>query len=293
MEFYLYRRIAEAVGFFTSGFDPFKYAKLESLHGKINEITAIAHNLGRANRPFRELLLYNLWGNRADLSQFHQPDGHMPGSGGKNIIIDDIDKAAELLGRGLGQVDVMLDNSGLELAVDLISVFHLIDGKAAGKVYLHTKDYPIFVSDAMPDDIMHTVECFKDSEDSVLKNIGEKLASYIEEKTVVIKTDPFWVLPEPFESFTPGLSDHFKKSDLVIAKGDLNYRRLVEDRCWDYTTDIRDVAGYFPANLLIIRSLKSELMLGITAETVRWLFDEDPDWLVNGKYGMVQLLMKG
>lgn len=292
VEFYLYRRIMEATGYFSNKLDPFKYTKLDSLHGKINEIITIANKLNEINRPLRELLIYNLWGNRADLSQFNQPGTYLTGGNESNMVINDVDRVISLFEKNLDQVDILLDNSGLELSMDLIMVYYLLEEKIAKRLYLHTKNYPIFVSDALPEDIMYTIEYFKGSGDSVLKNIGEKLSSYIHKKTIMIDTDPFWTLPEPFANFNPRLRKHFSKSDLVISKGDLNYRRLVEDRYWDYIADIKDVIEYFPANVLIIRALKSELMLGATEENVKRLFNEDPEWLVNGKFGMIQLIEK-
>lgn len=42
--------------------------------------------------------------------------------------------------------------------------------------------------------------------------------------------------------------------------------------------------------MLIIRSLKSELMLGLTQNTFHKLFGKDPNWLINGQYGIIQLM---
>lgn len=49
------------------------------------------------------------------------------------------------------------------------------------------------------------------------------------------------------------------ESALVFLKGDANYRRLIGDRLWPTDTPFSDVAGYFPAKLCALRTLKAEL----------------------------------
>lgn len=46
---------------------------------------------------------------------------------------------------------------------------------------------------------------------------------------------------------------------MVFLKGDANYRRLIGDRLWSTDTPFLDVAGYFPARLCALRTLKAEL----------------------------------
>jgi hypothetical protein len=45
---------------------------------------------------------------------------------------------------------------------------------------------------------------------------------------------------------------------------------------------------YFPAPLLALRVLKAELALGLDAGKVEQLNSEDPEWLVNGNWGVIQ-----
>lgn len=49
------------------------------------------------------------------------------------------------------------------------------------------------------------------------------------------------------------------ESSMVFVKGDANYRRLIGDRLWPTDTPFPDVAGYFPARLCALRTLKAEL----------------------------------
>jgi hypothetical protein len=77
-------------------------------------------------------------------------------------------------------------------------------------------------------------------------------------------------------------------ADLVIAKGDANYRRLVGDAHWPPTASFRRATAYFPAPLVTLRTLKSELILGLRVGDAERLQALDPQWRVNGKRGVVQ-----
>ena len=292
VEFYFYRQILDALDYFDNKIDPYKLVKQNALLNKITEIKTIAADLDKKIRPLKELLVYNLWSNRADLSLIRQAESTMPDSNENNIIINDIDNILEFFKNKLNQVDIILDNSGLELSTDLIFCYYLMEEKIADKLFLHTKSYPIFVSDAIPDDVLYTLAVFAESDDMILKKIAIKLLSNIEAGQIIIAADQFWTSCGSFLDLNGRLNDHFNNSDLVIIKGDLNYRRLVEDRYWEYTENIHEVVDYFPTSILIIRSLKSELMLGLSNDDVQQLFRKDPEWLTNGKYGVIQLIIK-
>jgi hypothetical protein len=46
-----------------------------------------------------------------------------------------------------------------------------------------------------------------------------------------------------------------------------------------------------PAPLLALRTLKAELACGLTEEQVTRLNEEEADWLVNGRYGVIQFAL--
>jgi hypothetical protein len=75
---------------------------------------------------------------------------------------------------------------------------------------------------------------------------------------------------------------------LVIVKGDANYRRLFGDAHWPPTTSFTAASAYFPAPLLALRTLKSEIVLGLPAGQAARLGAQDPAWLVNGRRGVIQ-----
>jgi len=80
------------------------------------------------------------------------------------------------------------------------------------------------------------------------------------------------------------------EADLLISKGDANYRRLLGDRHWPFTTPFDDIVGYLPAPLLALRTFKSEVAAGLHPEQVADLDKNDPDWLINGKWGVIQFV---
>jgi hypothetical protein len=76
---------------------------------------------------------------------------------------------------------------------------------------------------------------------------------------------------------------------LAIVKGDANYRRLLGDRKWGYTDDFQKVVGAsFPCPVLALRALKAELGCGMDEDQVKRARELDANWLVNGRFGVVQ-----
>ena len=77
--------------------------------------------------------------------------------------------------------------------------------------------------------------------------------------------------------------------DLAFVKGDANYRRLLGDRQWDYSAPFRDVVGcYFPCPVCALRTLKAEVGCGMAREQVERAMALDDEWMVNGRFGVVQ-----
>jgi hypothetical protein len=75
-------------------------------------------------------------------------------------------------------------------------------------------------------------------------------------------------------------------------KGDANYRRAIGDRHWPFTTSVDSVVAYFPTDLLLLRTLKSEMVVGLQADQVQRLNQQYPDWLVKGFCGLIQFIQK-
>ena len=51
----------------------------------------------------------------------------------------------------------------------------------------------------------------------------------------------------------------------------------------------QDILNYFPAPLCALRTLKAELAAGLDAEQTCRISLEDPDWMTNGRWGVIQV----
>ena len=80
-------------------------------------------------------------------------------------------------------------------------------------------------------------------------------------------------------------------ADLVIFKGDLNYRKLVGDRDWKVTTDFKaSLLGFTPAPLVTLRTIKAETVTGLKEEDAERARAANPDWMVTGDFAVVQFV---
>lgn len=86
------------------------------------------------------------------------------------------------------------------------------------------------------------------------------------------------------------LASEFGRASLTIFKGDLNYRRLVGDRDWPPATPFSDVASYFPGAVAVLRTLKSDVITGLSRATVADLDATGRPWRTDGSYGLLQVL---
>jgi len=130
------------------------------------------------------------------------------------------------------------------------------------------------------------LERYRDSPD--LRRLGRDLSRQMERGTVVPAEHYFWNGPLLFPELHSDLKLQLGRSDLVVLKGDLNYRRLLADRRWDPATPMEAIVGYFPTALVTLRTTKSELITDLQRETVERLNRDDPKWLVEGRYGIIR-----
>ncbi|MDJ0925802.1 MAG: damage-control phosphatase ARMT1 family protein [Acidimicrobiia bacterium] len=285
-ETYFYRRLLAATGFSQpgerAGIDPFAAQKAAGLDDAMD----LAARLGEELAEPGVLVAAALWANRVDLSLW--PAGETDseertravlGEAVAQLLVDDGEQAiASLAG---ATVCIVLDNAGAELVADLALAAHVVE--TGGRVVLHAKAHPTFVSDATPDDIATTVSRLS-REPSPAREIARVLEG---SKALGIAAHPFWVSPLPFWERPRDLDDDLGAVDLVIVKGDANYRRLLGDLRWDATTPIVDIV-LPPAPLVALRTSKAEVMAGLEPETIARAAIADPDWLVNGQWGMIQ-----
>jgi uncharacterized protein with ATP-grasp and redox domains len=281
-ESYAYRRLLEATGFFRAdakgcGVDPFLPVKQEEERTATVPPSAEGTNGDADKKPTRELLrallLRSLWGNRADLSY---DVGRAFGATGADadLLADDGDEATTLLLRALTggrRIGVITDNAGTELMHDLRLVEVL---SRHADVTVVCKRHPFFISDATVVDVQRTAAL---------------LQSSVLERVEVL--DPWFFCGSGF-LWDGALDDEaralLRSFDVVIVKGDANYRRLLGDAPWPPTTPFAHVVQEFPASLIALRTCKADLVCGLSEEALQRGRAGGEDWLINGRFGLLQ-----
>jgi len=304
-ETYFYRRLLEAVHYFQpgpwQGRDPFWRQKRGQEAIAVERMGAALRELADAEPAvvFEALLHSCLWGNRADLSnisvQAQAHGGLLALEERHKVLIDQTDEVRDLLSREVARVDFVNDNVGLDLLFDLALADFLLLQAWTGQVTFHLKDRPFFVSDAMVGDVQVMLLLLRTARDEAVQDFARRLDGHLQAGRLILTDDavgawPFWTSCLMFRRLPRRLREDLTRADLVILKGDVNYRRLLDDRHWPHTTRLEDAAGYFPASFLVLRTLKGEIMVGLEPGRAEELSAEDPDWLTNGERGIVQLV---
>ncbi|WP_215449818.1 damage-control phosphatase ARMT1 family protein [Streptomyces sp. ATCC 21386] len=287
-----YRQLLRAVGYFDPGpwqgvdpFRPFKLAELETPEAAA-ELTALGP---LAERPLPDqldaLLHGSLWGNRADLGFRLQSTEEKATD--SPLVADDSDALLSLLTGPAGRtLCLVADNAGRELIPDLLLVDHLLTHGHFDRALLHLKPYPYFVSDATTADTLDAVRHLI----AAKADAGQRLHAALREGRLVLRTHPFSCAPLPYADMPADLRADFASADLTVMKGDLNYRRLVGDRLWPATTPFAEVTSYFPAPVAALRTLKSDVITGLTPETETTLTTtEGHHWRTSGTRAVIQL----
>lgn len=220
---------------------------------------------------FTEMCEICLWGNATDLSLLtnlsYEDIQKLQGSEArknseKNILVNDLDKAFRVLlsaqkeGKKERRVDIVLDNAGFELFVDLILAGYLLASGLATTVIFHPKSIPWFVSDVLPADFAALLSALADpqgfygalsegekderkqavplseTEASNLQFLFQDWAQMHGEGELMLRSNNFWTAAGSYwrlPKTEPELYEDLKESELVIFKGDLNYRKLTAD----------------------------------------------------------------
>lgn len=220
---------------------------------------------------FTEMCEICLWGNATDLSLLtnlsYEDIQKLQGSKArkeaeKNIIVNDFDAAFELLreaqkaGKKERRIDIVLDNAGFELFVDMILAGYLLQSGLATTIVIHPKNIPWFVSDVTPKDfsdlltvLVNAKEFYETPSDedkanevtppplsaqegADLRALFDNWSGLYAEGKIVLRPNVFWTEAGSYwrlPKTAPGLYEDLKESELVIFKGDLNYRKLTGD----------------------------------------------------------------
>jgi uncharacterized protein with ATP-grasp and redox domains len=316
-ETYFYRLILEITNYFRpgelQGVDPFQLQKNKGLETSIDSTIALCIQLNQwlADAQKQDklnqtaligLLYFGLWGNRVDLSLWSalESDGFANANAERSrfdiqsqqahILVDDAAKVTELLTSKGKRIDFVIDNAGFELVCDLCLVDFLLGSGIANQVKLHLKPHPTFVSDAMIKDVLHTIEFLAASNHEDVTLFAKRLQENIASERLILCEDYFWTSPLAFWKIPDTLKSDLSTANLIVIKGDANYRRLLGDRHWDFSTNFADIVSYFSVPIVALRTLKSEVVAGLKPQVIEEVAKSDSDWLTNGQWGVIQLV---
>lgn len=298
-ETYFYRRLLEIIGYLQPGpfykIDPFQPQKIALENAALDQLQSNWQVIEETptQERFTYLLHASLWGNRADLSNFTVKETAQQGSNTHNlrqhIIIDHSQQVHNHLSAGLDKVMFINDNVGADSLWDLLLADFLLTHSWVQTIVFHLKNHPFFVSDAMPADIERIVLKLK-SRPQPLESLGNRLDQRLQSGRLQLTTDPFWVSSLTFHPLPAPIYSELSQADLIILKGDVNYRRLLDDRHWAPTTQVETITMQFPKPFLIIRTLKGEIIAGLAQGQAEEIAAQDRAWLINGKRGLLQFV---
>ncbi|KAL6693749.1 hypothetical protein J3F84DRAFT_379821 [Trichoderma pleuroticola] len=252
----------------------------------------------------------------------------------KNILVNKLPQAYDLLNKARAEgkkerrVDFVLDNSGFELYVDLVLAGYLLNTGLATHVVLRPKSIPWFVSDVLPADFAALLSALANPKKffeapSEEETVADKTPAPLSEKEaqslsfvfqdwatlhgegqLTIRPNRYWTAGGSFWRLpheAPELYEDLKQAELVIFKGDLNYRKLTGDACWDPTTPFTEALGSMGAgsgvNVMSLRTCKADVVVDLPAgkdEELRALEGGGGDsgarkWAWSGKWAVVCL----
>jgi uncharacterized protein with ATP-grasp and redox domains len=297
-EAFFYRRILEATRYFQpgpwQGYDPFAPKKRTEWLPGAAPAKAGAFLRDPPADPltrFERALHASLWGNRADLSYAvaaHLGGVTAPHQEAANLLEDD----APLLWRHLADhrsanVAIVTDNAGTELLMDLTLADVLLDEGLAAGVCLHVKPQPFYVSDVMARDVIDALDALPTGGPAAQALAG-RLWGYLRAGRLQLMDHWAYAASLFFFQLPDELLDRLGAMDLVLVKGDANYRRLVGDVHWAPVTPFEQAVSYFPAPVAALRTFKSEVVLGLQPGDAERLDVEDLAWRVNGRRGVIQ-----
>ncbi|XP_027019372.2 damage-control phosphatase ARMT1 [Tachysurus fulvidraco] len=322
VECYMYRKIQEALWFSPPicDFDAFKEVKtksfFESQQAIISLCTYLREILANTDtskkesvfEQFLRFLQVSLWGNRCDLSisagqENSQKTSPMDSLSDlrRFILVDDSEKVWSVLTsvqasggtekRGF-RLDIVLDNAGFELVSDLVLADFMVSVGLAKEVRFHGKSIPWFVSDVTKQDFDWTLSQTAASNHNHASSCGAQWKRHVKDGAWTYHDHRFWTLPHEFCDMPEDAADLYSTlqgSDLILFKGDLNYRRLTGDRTWEHTVPFeRALRGFLPAPLCSIRTLKANVQVGLDPSQAEKLAAQDAEWMTSGRYAVIQ-----
>jgi len=286
-ENYVYRSLLTAVRYWEHGRDPFAPVKRRELASEAlwQGVEAVADHAARGDELVHALLDLALWGNRVDLSY---AVGTTFGRAGEShdLLCDDRGRAVGELLRPGGDVHLVADNTGTELSMDL-ALADVLMAASGARVSLHVKMAPVFVSDAVVADVWNMVFALR-ARGGSCSALGARLERAFDAGQLRVLPDFYWNGPRFLWDRPARISAELDRASMVVFKGDANYRRVIGDALWPPETTLHAATGYFPAPLLLLRTMKSDAVVGLPAGLATRLDAADGDWRINARRGLIQ-----
>ena len=162
---------------------------------------------------------------------------------------------------------------------------------------MYCKAMPWFVSDATKSDFYWLLEQLNQSTASPLwQSTYQRWQQHLRNGQWILQTHSFFTLAYDFaqmREISPELYSSMSQSKLLIFKGDLNYRKLVGDLEWSLQERFEvALRGFYPAPLVALRTCKADVQVELDEKLVKQVSKIDPRWLVNGRWGVIQTLIK-
>lgn len=296
-ETFMYRRLMSAVHYFETEDDPFlpiKRAEYESaVHRTVLDNALVAGQSGDHVQRLHASLLQAVFGNRVDLS-YAESRAQGLSTSESDLLVDDRSAVIHhLLGKPASEIHVIADNAGSELSADLCLIDLLIRENITRQVVLHVKYHPTFVSDVIRADVLRFLIASEAGKYGTgARRMGGRLHEALRTGRLVLADDPFWNSPYFAWEMPPTLAESLQKATLVIVKGDANYRRFVGDAYWPHETPFAQVVGGLGMNLLMLRTLKSDPLVGLPDGVAQTLEAQDPRWRWSGKRAVIQSFLR-
>lgn len=324
-ECYVYRRIKSIFEETSTlkDFDYFMYHKKAELENSLDAVASVVESVNKfkESQPseneiqqfFCKMMKVNLWGNKNDLSitlgQEISGEGRDPiaetDKFNEFLLVDNTKEIWNCLNQTERKhIDFINDNAGYELLCDLVLAEFMLHFNIAKRIKFRLKSIPWFISDALPHDFYETIDKLKSSKIPNVSEFGNKLKTLNDDGNLTIISPPDLYFTGPYEfskmeEIDNELWKKLKEVDLLIFKGDLNYRKLLGDKNWIPSTGFgTSLCGFKPTNLCAMRTVKADLISGIDQKVADDLAQQDDEnsmyntWMSTGKYGVIQFVKK-
>ncbi len=294
LEFLFYHGLNSIAGYFDTGVDVFHQARQRALAEAIPDLATGLDQISTLSGLdlLRATILGALFANEADYSQLITSRGDSS-LWHKRILLDESEQWLSSLQQNPkeGDIHIIVDNAGHELCWDLVMVDALLKLFNNIRVVIHVKPWPMFVSDALFIDVEKTINTFlSNTLSDNMRLVGQRLKAVMECNRLRIQAEADWGEPKHFNALDQTIEITLSNSISVISKGDLNYRRLVQDLQWPMKTPVDIAAAGVPFNAFALRVLKSDALVGLESSVAETAAAQFSDWRTRGHFAVMQLL---